>query len=173
MKFSIVSIATVAMAAQVMASGPIAGCKQTYTVKAGDSCEGIAASYKLTPDEFYAMNPGLHHAGAHLCDNLDDGKPYCVCTKTPCASPAAAPSGASNSTASGAASSGAASASASVSAPASGSASIVPVSGSASGSGSAASASASTAKSAANSGASLSMVATALGAVAMVAVAFA
>lgn len=24
------------------------------------------------------MNPGLHHAGDHICDNLDTGKKYCV-----------------------------------------------------------------------------------------------
>ncbi|KAI8099457.1 uncharacterized protein BX664DRAFT_21296 [Halteromyces radiatus] len=85
MKFTLVSVAVAAMAAQqVLAGGPIAGCLQTHIVTATDSCDGIAAQFKLTPDQFYAMNPGLHHAGDHLCDNLDSGKAYCVCTKKPC-----------------------------------------------------------------------------------------
>ncbi|CAO3636435.1 unnamed protein product [Cunninghamella blakesleeana] len=85
MKFTLVSAAAIVLTAQqVLAGGPIAGCLQTHTVVAGDSCVGIAANFKLTPDEFYAMNPGLHHLGDHICDNLDDGKPYCVCTKKPC-----------------------------------------------------------------------------------------
>ncbi|KAJ2959519.1 hypothetical protein NQZ79_g4997 [Umbelopsis isabellina] len=100
-------IAISSFAATAFASGPAPGCLQTYTIKAGDGCEGVAASFSLTPDEFYAMNPGLHHAGDHLCDNLgniprafinvidisvltfyialDDGKAYCVCMKKPCA----------------------------------------------------------------------------------------
>ncbi|KAI8335460.1 hypothetical protein BC941DRAFT_70667 [Chlamydoabsidia padenii] len=56
MKFSLISVAMAAMAAQqVLASGPIAGCLQTHIVVAGDSCDGIAATFKLTPDAFYAM----------------------------------------------------------------------------------------------------------------------
>ncbi|CAO3659393.1 unnamed protein product [Umbelopsis ramanniana] len=84
MKFA-AAVAVTAFAAVVAASGPAAGCLQTYTIKDGDGCEGIAASFSLTPDAFYAMNPGLHHAGDHLCDNLDTGKPYCVCMSKPCA----------------------------------------------------------------------------------------
>ncbi|CAO3671019.1 unnamed protein product [Umbelopsis vinacea] len=84
MKFiSLVAVSTLAVS--VYASGPAAGCLQTYTVKDGDGCETVAASFGLTPDAFYAMNPGLHHAGTHLCDNFDTGKPYCVCMKKPCA----------------------------------------------------------------------------------------
>ncbi|ORZ08401.1 hypothetical protein BCR42DRAFT_442207 [Absidia repens] len=67
-----------------MAGGPAAGCLQTHTVIAGESCDGIAASFKITSDEFYGMNPGLHHAGDHICDNLDNDKKYCVCMKEPC-----------------------------------------------------------------------------------------
>ncbi|CAM0139471.1 hypothetical protein VKS41_004718 [Umbelopsis sp. WA50703] len=78
-------IAISSFAATAFANGPAPGCLQTYTIKDGDGCEGIAASFSLTPDEFYNMNPGLHHAGDHLCDNLDTGKPYCVCMKKPCA----------------------------------------------------------------------------------------
>ncbi|KAI8579369.1 hypothetical protein K450DRAFT_242924 [Umbelopsis ramanniana AG] len=84
MKFAALVTVT-ALAAVVTASGPAAGCLQTYTIKDGDGCEGIAASFSLTPDAFYTMNPGLHHAGDHLCDNLDTGKPYCVCMTKPCA----------------------------------------------------------------------------------------
>ncbi|GAB5593104.1 hypothetical protein Unana1_08004 [Umbelopsis nana] len=84
MKFlSLVALSSLAVS--VYANGPAAGCLQTYTVQNGDGCEGIAASFSLTPDDFYNMNPGLHHAGTHLCDNLDTGKPYCVCMKKPCA----------------------------------------------------------------------------------------
>ncbi|KAG2181496.1 hypothetical protein INT44_008309 [Umbelopsis vinacea] len=64
MKFAAV-VAVTAFAAVVTASGPAAGCLQTYIVKDGDGCEGIAASFSLTPDAFYTMNPGLHHAGDH------------------------------------------------------------------------------------------------------------
>ncbi|CAO3599871.1 unnamed protein product [Absidia cylindrospora] len=99
MKFTFVSAAAVVFAAQqVIASGPVAGCLQTHTVVAGESCDGIAATFKITSDQFYAMNPGLHHAGDHLCDNLDDGKKYCVCVKKPCT--AEPPAAGGNSTAS-------------------------------------------------------------------------
>ncbi|ORX56803.1 hypothetical protein DM01DRAFT_1406263 [Hesseltinella vesiculosa] len=85
MKFSVATIATIAFAAhQVAAAGPIAGCLETHIVTATDSCTSIAAEFQISLDDFYNMNPGLHHAGAHICDNLDSGKPYCVCTKKPC-----------------------------------------------------------------------------------------
>ncbi|CAO3613479.1 unnamed protein product [Cunninghamella echinulata] len=93
MKFSLVSTVAIVLAARQAFAGPIEGCLQTHTVVAGDSCDGIAATFKLTPDQFYAMNPKLHHLGDHICDNLDDGKPYCVCTKKPCVAEPSAPSG--------------------------------------------------------------------------------
>ncbi|KAI8331372.1 hypothetical protein BC941DRAFT_438987 [Chlamydoabsidia padenii] len=83
MKLSIITIIAIA-AHQVIAGGPIEGCLKTHTVVAGDSCDGIIANFKLTSEAFYAMNPGLHHAGDHLCDNLDNGKKYCVCVEKPC-----------------------------------------------------------------------------------------
>ncbi|CAO3596391.1 unnamed protein product [Absidia cylindrospora] len=85
MKFNYVLAATITFSAhQVMAGGPAAGCLQTHTVVAGESCDGIAATFKLTPDAFYDMNPGLHHAGDHICDNLDNDRKYCVCMEEPC-----------------------------------------------------------------------------------------
>ncbi|SAM07673.1 hypothetical protein [Absidia glauca] len=151
MKFSLIPVAIATLAAQqVLASGPVAGCLQTHVVVAGDSCDGIAATFKITPDEFYAM----------LCDNLDDGKKYCVCTKKPCV---AEPAGAGNSTsasASGAASSAASSAAQSassnvasaVSASASASSSSAPSSSSAASSSSSSSSNSSSAASASASG---------------------
>ncbi|KAI9300331.1 hypothetical protein BJ944DRAFT_234915 [Cunninghamella echinulata] len=93
MKFSLASTVAIAFFAHQALAGPIEGCLQTHTVVAGDSCVSIAAAFKLTPDQFYAMNPKLHHLGDHICDNLDDGKPYCVCTKKPCVAESSAPSG--------------------------------------------------------------------------------
>ncbi|KAG2180285.1 hypothetical protein INT43_004074 [Umbelopsis isabellina] len=102
-------IALSSFAATAFANGPAPGCLQTYTVKPTDGCESIAASFSLTPDEFYNMNPGLHHAGDHVSvvDILhSDGSTqvincvlpiiqktntalrqscYCVCMKKPCA----------------------------------------------------------------------------------------
>ncbi|KAI8391394.1 uncharacterized protein BYT42DRAFT_556720 [Radiomyces spectabilis] len=69
-----------------VAAKPAPGCLQNYTVTANDSCDSVAAQFKLPIDDFYKMNPGLHHAGNHICDNLDDGKPYCVCMEKPCVS---------------------------------------------------------------------------------------
>ncbi|SAM04573.1 hypothetical protein [Absidia glauca] len=102
MKLLFTSVAAIAISVScVIAGGPIEGCLKTHTVVAGDSCDGIAASFKLTPDKFYEMNPGLHHAGDHLCDNLDDGKKYCVCIEEPCVEePVAAPKAADDNTSS-------------------------------------------------------------------------
>ncbi|CAO3626706.1 unnamed protein product [Mucor fragilis] len=63
---------------------PAEGCLQNYTITAVDSCVSVAAQFQITEAEFYAMNPGLHHSATHDCDNLDTGKPFCVCMTEPC-----------------------------------------------------------------------------------------
>ncbi|CAO3608859.1 unnamed protein product [Mucor hiemalis] len=85
MKFiAVSSIAALLVVQQVAAYPFIEGCLQNHTVTAVDGCTSIAAQYKITEAEFYAMNPGLHHSAQHDCDNLDSGKNYCVCLKAPC-----------------------------------------------------------------------------------------
>ncbi|KAI7905783.1 uncharacterized protein BX663DRAFT_541187 [Cokeromyces recurvatus] len=64
---------------------PAEGCLRNYTVVETDSCTSVAAQFNLTEISFYTMNPGLHHSVKHDCDNLDTGKPYCVCMVEPCA----------------------------------------------------------------------------------------
>lgn len=49
-----------------------AGCVQTYTVKAGDTCWAIWTANSLTEQQFYATNPGLN------CNALAIGSPVCV-----------------------------------------------------------------------------------------------
>ena len=39
------------------ASGEVAGCKQFYTVKSGDSCTNIETTYGISFTQFYAWNP--------------------------------------------------------------------------------------------------------------------
>ncbi|KAI8992371.1 hypothetical protein BDB01DRAFT_832684 [Pilobolus umbonatus] len=72
---------------------PAPGCLSNYTVVDTDSCVSVAARFKLTEPQFYAMNPGLHHSVQHDCDNLDTGKPYCVCMTLPCAEDNNTPAG--------------------------------------------------------------------------------
>ncbi|KAF7727079.1 hypothetical protein EC973_008042 [Apophysomyces ossiformis] len=89
MKAALTFSAIAFLASQVVAR-PAEGCLQTHIIVEGDSCSSVADQFKLTLDQFYGMNPGLHHAGDHICDNLDNGKPYCVCMKKPCVAEAAA-----------------------------------------------------------------------------------
>lgn len=54
-------------------------CKWFYTITTEDAgCDAVAAKNNISTDTFYGLNPGLHHAGDHICDNLDTGKAYCV-----------------------------------------------------------------------------------------------
>lgn len=57
----------------------VPNCKWFYTITAADNgCDDVAAKNGITTEQFYAWNAGLHHAGDHICDNLDTGKAYCV-----------------------------------------------------------------------------------------------
>ncbi|KAI8385777.1 hypothetical protein BD560DRAFT_384313 [Blakeslea trispora] len=57
----------------------ISTCNKYATVKASDSwCEPFAKKNGITSAQLFAWNAGLHSSGKHLCDNLDDGKAYCV-----------------------------------------------------------------------------------------------
>ncbi|KAI8074024.1 hypothetical protein BC940DRAFT_363956 [Gongronella butleri] len=51
------------------------GCAQTHTVTGSDTCEKLAKTYHLSLDTFYELNPKVHRGS---CDNLDNGKKYCV-----------------------------------------------------------------------------------------------
>ncbi|CAO3637882.1 unnamed protein product [Cunninghamella blakesleeana] len=51
------------------------GCAQTHTVSSSDSCVKLAKQYDISLGEFYSLNPQVHRGS---CDNLNDGKEYCV-----------------------------------------------------------------------------------------------
>ncbi|CAO3664180.1 unnamed protein product [Umbelopsis vinacea] len=79
MKFTAIAAALVFAATSVSAvRGPVAGCKQLYTVKKGDSCEAVSHKYKISVSELVSLNHGLHWGPGHYCDNLDVGRKYCV-----------------------------------------------------------------------------------------------
>ncbi|KAG0744321.1 hypothetical protein G6F57_005362 [Rhizopus arrhizus] len=83
MKFIALAVFSYVLINQVFGK-PAEGCLQTHTIVPTDSCVSVASQYHLTDAEFFAMNPGLHHSIKHDCDNLDTGKPYCVCMTEPC-----------------------------------------------------------------------------------------
>ncbi|KAI8354157.1 hypothetical protein BD560DRAFT_449626 [Blakeslea trispora] len=83
MKLIAVSSIALVFLNQVLAK-PAEGCLQNHTIIANETCTSVAMSFKLTEEDFYQMNPGLHHSEQHSCDNLDVGKPYCVCMNEPC-----------------------------------------------------------------------------------------
>ncbi|ORE03472.1 hypothetical protein BCV72DRAFT_244353 [Rhizopus microsporus var. microsporus] len=84
MKFVTVAAIASLFVHQVLAK-PAEGCLQTHIITTNDTCVSVAAQYKISEADFYAMNPGLHHSVQHNCDNLDTGKPFCVCLTAPCA----------------------------------------------------------------------------------------
>ncbi|KAF7730567.1 hypothetical protein EC973_001948 [Apophysomyces ossiformis] len=49
-------------------------CVKQHTVSSSDTCISVAKHYGISLDDFYKLNPKVHHN----CDNLDDGKSYCV-----------------------------------------------------------------------------------------------
>ncbi|OBZ89774.1 hypothetical protein A0J61_02176 [Choanephora cucurbitarum] len=60
----------------------ISTCTKYATVKSSDSwCEPFAQRNGITAAQLYSWNAGLHSSGKHVCDNLDDGRAYCVGVK--------------------------------------------------------------------------------------------
>ncbi|KAI9258466.1 hypothetical protein BY458DRAFT_557934 [Sporodiniella umbellata] len=54
-------------------------CKKYSTVTKKDSwCGDFAKRNGISTNNLYKWNAGLHSSGKHVCDNLDDGKAYCV-----------------------------------------------------------------------------------------------
>ncbi|KAI8388170.1 uncharacterized protein BYT42DRAFT_224717 [Radiomyces spectabilis] len=51
------------------------GCAKTHKVSGSDTCVKLAKKYGISVNEFYDMNPQVHRGS---CDNLDNGKQYCV-----------------------------------------------------------------------------------------------
>ncbi|KAG1473361.1 hypothetical protein G6F56_000997 [Rhizopus delemar] len=57
----------------------ISTCTKYSTVKSSDSwCGDFAKRNSISTTQLYNWNAGLHRSGKHVCDNLDDGKAYCV-----------------------------------------------------------------------------------------------
>ncbi|KAI8065234.1 hypothetical protein BC940DRAFT_85688 [Gongronella butleri] len=60
----------------------VPNCNKYATVLPSDAdCTSFSAKHGIKESQLYQWNKGLHHAGAHLCDNLDTGKAYCVGVK--------------------------------------------------------------------------------------------
>ncbi|KAI7848202.1 hypothetical protein BDC45DRAFT_541218 [Circinella umbellata] len=56
-----------------------ADCTWYYVITAADSgCVDVAEKNGITAQQLYSYNKNLHSKGVHECDNLDDGKAYCV-----------------------------------------------------------------------------------------------
>ncbi|KAI9263371.1 hypothetical protein BDA99DRAFT_510066 [Phascolomyces articulosus] len=56
-------------------------CTWYYVITAADSgCADVASKNGITANDLYNLNRNLHREGVHECDNLDDGKAYCVST---------------------------------------------------------------------------------------------
>ncbi|SAL95046.1 hypothetical protein [Absidia glauca] len=60
----------------------VANCNKYATVQPSDAdCTSFSKKHGIAESNLYKWNKGLHHAGDHLCDNLDTGKAYCVGVK--------------------------------------------------------------------------------------------
>ncbi|ORZ07814.1 hypothetical protein BCR42DRAFT_442405 [Absidia repens] len=60
----------------------VANCNKYETVLPSDAdCTSFSKKHGIKESDLYKWNKGLHHAGDHLCDNLDTGKAYCVGVK--------------------------------------------------------------------------------------------
>ncbi|KAI8882379.1 hypothetical protein K501DRAFT_323993 [Backusella circina FSU 941] len=54
-------------------------CTKYATVDSSyNACEDFASKNGITQTQLFSWNAGLHGFGSHECDNLDDGKAYCV-----------------------------------------------------------------------------------------------
>ncbi|ORX62579.1 hypothetical protein DM01DRAFT_1330710 [Hesseltinella vesiculosa] len=51
------------------------GCSKTHVVSGSDTCESLAKEFNISLNTFYSLNPKVHRGS---CDNLDNGKSYCV-----------------------------------------------------------------------------------------------
>ncbi|KAG1049367.1 hypothetical protein G6F43_008305 [Rhizopus delemar] len=59
----------------------ISTCNKYSTVTSSDSwCGDFAKRNGISTTQLYNWNAGLHRSGSHVCDNLDDGRAYCVGT---------------------------------------------------------------------------------------------
>ncbi|CAO3690178.1 hypothetical protein G6F70_001570 [Rhizopus microsporus] len=57
----------------------ISTCNKYSTVTSKDSwCGDFAKRNGISTSDLYKWNAGLHGPGKHECDNLDDGRAYCV-----------------------------------------------------------------------------------------------
>ncbi|KAI8139274.1 hypothetical protein BJV82DRAFT_672850 [Fennellomyces sp. T-0311] len=56
-------------------SGSSGGCSKTHKITSSDTCITVSKKYGISLDKFYDLNPQVHRGS---CDNLDDGKSYCV-----------------------------------------------------------------------------------------------
>ncbi|KAH8673362.1 hypothetical protein BX600DRAFT_535950 [Xylariales sp. PMI_506] len=54
-------------------TGIVSGCTEFYEAVVGDSCDGIAANYGISLDQFYDWNPAVGQ-----CTDLEAGVYYCV-----------------------------------------------------------------------------------------------
>ncbi|KAI8342266.1 hypothetical protein BC941DRAFT_412299 [Chlamydoabsidia padenii] len=60
----------------------VPNCNKYATVLPSDAdCTSFSKKHGIAESDLYKWNKGLHHAGDHLCDNLDTGKAYCVGVK--------------------------------------------------------------------------------------------
>ncbi|KAI8577665.1 hypothetical protein K450DRAFT_282441 [Umbelopsis ramanniana AG] len=59
----------------VAKSAPAVTCTAEHSVSGSDNCISVAKKYGITLSEFYEWNPKVHRG---TCDNLDNGKKYCV-----------------------------------------------------------------------------------------------
>ncbi|KAF8215421.1 hypothetical protein K438DRAFT_1801216 [Mycena galopus ATCC 62051] len=50
------------------------GCTKTYTVKFGDTCQGIEQKTEISDAMLHALNPAINR----LCTNLIIGQPLCL-----------------------------------------------------------------------------------------------
>ncbi|KAI8147374.1 hypothetical protein BJV82DRAFT_664613 [Fennellomyces sp. T-0311] len=54
-------------------------CKWFYVITAADTgCEDVATKNGIDVETLYDLNKNLHRFEPNTCDNLDDGKAYCV-----------------------------------------------------------------------------------------------
>ncbi|KAM5538374.1 hypothetical protein V8D89_007976 [Ganoderma adspersum] len=73
--FSRSAIAAFALAAVCGSVNAVSNCSRTYTVVAGDTCDGIAAKENVSSYQLAIVNDGTIDIG---CDNLSVGESLCL-----------------------------------------------------------------------------------------------